>query len=157
MFPISSFQRKSKVPSMESYPLTPITPQPCHYTSLMSYLAATLASFLLLTPAKLYPTSGNGTCCSLTVAPPCPFSFSSDGISLEKPFLMISSKVGSLSTSPCSVTLFSSVQHKCHGVITAYFCIDYCQCPHSTAASVLWGIHSLLWTQPGPGWQEGVL
>lgn len=136
---------------MESYPSTPISPQPSHYTSLMCYAPATLASFLLLTPAKLYLTSGNGTCCSLRVAPPCPFSFSSDGISLEKPFLMILSKVGPLFTSPF---LFCDLVHKSRGVITAYFCIGYCQFPHSTAASVLWAIHLLLWTQPRPGCQE---
>lgn len=123
---MSSFRRKSKVPSMESYPSTPISPQPSHYTLLMRYPPATLASFLLLTPAKLYPTSGNGTCCSLRVAPPCPFSFSSDGISLEKPFLMILSKVGPLSTSPF---LFCDLVHESRGVITAYFCMGYCHFP----------------------------
>lgn len=67
------------------------------------------------------------------VAPLWPSSLRSDGISLEKPFLTILSKVDppSTSTSPRSMTLFSSATagNTCLSVISAYFCISYADFP----------------------------
>lgn len=102
---------------------------------------------------KLHPPSGNGTCCSFRVAPPGPSSLISNGISLEKPFLIIPSKVDPpwTSTSPCSMTL------------SGFATVPVSQCSYGlflcgllAASSFHCGVSSMRdsftgWTWPEPG------